>query len=289
MVRDGQIIIRKMMNLSITLDHRIVDGATAARFLNLVIEYLSAEPAAPRGHLTPVLPAGQMTSPAAGEVRPRGSPTPTRSGRAGSSTWSTPGREVAPVPELPEGLGVRLLEAMLFQRALDQRMLNLQRQGRIGFYGTAKGQEGATLGTGAAFEADDWVFPALREGAIALWRGFPLELYVAQCFGQLEGRDAGAADAVPLQRRAAPLRVAVVAHRDAGAHAVGRRAGRADPEGQRGRRRVHGRRRDERGRLPRGAQLRGRLEGARRVRLPEQPVGDLGAGAHADRDARPSR
>ena len=72
---------------------------------------------------------------------------------------------------------------MLFQRALDQRMLNLQRQGRIGFYGTAKGQEGATLGTGAAFEARDWVFPALREGAIALWRGMPLADYVAQCFG----------------------------------------------------------------------------------------------------------
>ena len=51
------------------------------------------------------------------------------------------GAEVHPVPELPDGLAVRLLEAMLFQRALDQRMLNLQRQGRIGFYGTAKGQE----------------------------------------------------------------------------------------------------------------------------------------------------
>jgi pyruvate dehydrogenase E1 component alpha subunit/2-oxoisovalerate dehydrogenase E1 component alpha subunit len=93
------------------------------------------------------------------------------------------GREVGRVPALPKGLAVRLLEAMLFQRALDQRMLNLQRQGRIGFYGTAKGQEGAALGTGAAFEERDWVFPALREGAIALWRGMPLEHYVAQCFG----------------------------------------------------------------------------------------------------------
>src|SRR5205814_1588835 len=93
------------------------------------------------------------------------------------------GNELAPVPELPDGLAVRFLEAMLFQRALDQRMLNLQRQGRIGFYGTAKGQEGATLGTGAAFDARDWVFPALREGAIALWRGMPLADYVAQCFG----------------------------------------------------------------------------------------------------------
>jgi pyruvate dehydrogenase E2 component (dihydrolipoamide acetyltransferase) len=39
-VRDGQIVVRKMMNLSITLDHRIVDGATAAHFLNTVIRYL---------------------------------------------------------------------------------------------------------------------------------------------------------------------------------------------------------------------------------------------------------
>jgi pyruvate dehydrogenase E1 component alpha subunit/2-oxoisovalerate dehydrogenase E1 component alpha subunit len=93
------------------------------------------------------------------------------------------GREVASVPDLPVALLVRFLEAMLFQRALDQRMLNLQRQGRIGFYGTAKGQEGATIGTGAAFDERDLVFPALREGAVALWRGMPLEHYVAQCFG----------------------------------------------------------------------------------------------------------
>ncbi len=93
------------------------------------------------------------------------------------------GAEVAEIPELPDGLAVRLLEAMLFQRALDQRMLNLQRQGRIGFYGTAKGQEGAVLGSGAAFEAQDWLFPALREGAIALWRGMELDHYIAQCFG----------------------------------------------------------------------------------------------------------
>lgn len=93
------------------------------------------------------------------------------------------GKEVNTVPALPDGLAVRLLESMLFQRALDQRMLNLQRQGRIGFYGTAKGQEGATLGSGAAFDEGDWMFPALREGAIALWRGMALTRYIAQCFG----------------------------------------------------------------------------------------------------------
>jgi pyruvate dehydrogenase E2 component (dihydrolipoamide acetyltransferase) len=40
MVRDGEIVVRKMANLSITLDHRIVDGATAARFLNELIRLL---------------------------------------------------------------------------------------------------------------------------------------------------------------------------------------------------------------------------------------------------------
>ena len=39
-VREGQIVIRKMANLSITLDHRIVDGATAARFMNELIRLL---------------------------------------------------------------------------------------------------------------------------------------------------------------------------------------------------------------------------------------------------------
>jgi pyruvate dehydrogenase E2 component (dihydrolipoamide acetyltransferase) len=39
-VRDGQVVIRKMANLSITLDHRIVDGATAARFMNELIRLL---------------------------------------------------------------------------------------------------------------------------------------------------------------------------------------------------------------------------------------------------------
>jgi len=36
-VRDGQIVIREMMHLSITSDHRVVDGSLAARFLHHII------------------------------------------------------------------------------------------------------------------------------------------------------------------------------------------------------------------------------------------------------------
>ena len=38
---DGQFQPRMMMPLSITYDHRIVDGAAAARFLNDVKRYLA--------------------------------------------------------------------------------------------------------------------------------------------------------------------------------------------------------------------------------------------------------
>jgi pyruvate dehydrogenase E2 component (dihydrolipoamide acetyltransferase) len=39
-VRDGQIVVRKMMNLSITFDHRILDGMTAAKFVLDVVRLL---------------------------------------------------------------------------------------------------------------------------------------------------------------------------------------------------------------------------------------------------------
>jgi pyruvate dehydrogenase E2 component (dihydrolipoamide acetyltransferase) len=39
-VRDGQIVIRRMMNLSVTFDHRVLDGMTAARFALDVVRLL---------------------------------------------------------------------------------------------------------------------------------------------------------------------------------------------------------------------------------------------------------
>jgi pyruvate dehydrogenase E1 component alpha subunit/2-oxoisovalerate dehydrogenase E1 component alpha subunit len=71
---------------------------------------------------------------------------------------------------------------MLLTRVIDVKMLVLQRQGRIGFVGTATGLEAAIVGSGAAFEERDWIFPALREGGLALYRGMPLVEYVGQMF-----------------------------------------------------------------------------------------------------------
>ena len=40
MVRDGQVVIRKMMNLSSSFDHRVVDGMVAAQFIQAIRGYL---------------------------------------------------------------------------------------------------------------------------------------------------------------------------------------------------------------------------------------------------------
>lgn len=84
---------------------------------------------------------------------------------------------------LSPSLLLRMYRGMLLIRIMDERLLTLQRQGRLGFYGEARGQEAAVVGTAAALQDEDWIVPALREAGAAIYRGLPLEHYVAQLFG----------------------------------------------------------------------------------------------------------
>jgi pyruvate dehydrogenase E1 component alpha subunit/2-oxoisovalerate dehydrogenase E1 component alpha subunit len=84
----------------------------------------------------------------------------------------------------PPSLLIELYRGMQRVRLLDGRMLNLQRQGRIGFFGQSTGQEAAIVGSAAALRPEDWVAPALREAGVALWRGLPIERLIAQCMGK---------------------------------------------------------------------------------------------------------
>src|SRR6478752_1081169 len=68
-------------------------------------------------------------------------------------------------------------------RLLDERLVQLQRQGRIVFHGSVVGQEAAPVAAGLALRSGDWIFPALRESYAMLVRGYPLERYIAQDFG----------------------------------------------------------------------------------------------------------
>ena len=93
------------------------------------------------------------------------------------------GRLVDDSAPIDRELARRLFEGMLRIRITDARMMALQRQGRIGFYGEALGQEAAIVGSAAATLPDDWIVPALREAGVGLFRGMTLDSYIAQIFG----------------------------------------------------------------------------------------------------------
>jgi pyruvate dehydrogenase E1 component alpha subunit len=76
-----------------------------------------------------------------------------------------------------------LFHGMVRIRITDTRMMALQRQGRIGFYGEVTGQEAAVVGSAAVSEPQDWIVPALREAGVGLFRGMTLDSYIAQIFG----------------------------------------------------------------------------------------------------------
>jgi pyruvate dehydrogenase E1 component alpha subunit len=92
-------------------------------------------------------------------------------------------------PDLPDDLLLRLHRTMLLARRLDERMLTLQRQGRIGTFAPVKGQEAAQLGAIAVLGESDWMIPSFRETAAALWRRQPIESLLLYYGGFLQGHD----------------------------------------------------------------------------------------------------
>jgi pyruvate dehydrogenase E1 component alpha subunit len=89
-------------------------------------------------------------------------------------------------PIAPDDLK-RLYRAMVLGRRLDERMLKLQRQGRIGTFAPIKGQEASQIGTVFTLESRDWMVPSFRETAAMLWRGWPIERILSFYAGRLEG------------------------------------------------------------------------------------------------------
>jgi pyruvate dehydrogenase E1 component alpha subunit len=77
-------------------------------------------------------------------------------------------------PDLAADELLRLYRGMVRARELDQRMLKLQRQGRIGTFGPCTGQEAPSCAAALAMRDDDWFVGAFRELGGRLMRGEPL-------------------------------------------------------------------------------------------------------------------
>src|SRR5712692_6736709 len=80
-----------------------------------------------------------------------------------------------------------LYRAMVLGRRLDERMVRLQRQGRIGTFAPIKGQEASQMGSAFTLRRVDWMVPSFRETAAMIWRGWPIEKLLLFFAGQLEG------------------------------------------------------------------------------------------------------
>ena len=64
---------------------------------------------------------------------------------------------------------------MVLSRVFDEKMLSLQRQGRIGTFASIRGQEASNVGIGYAMSKEDWLFPSFRETGTSLVLGLPME------------------------------------------------------------------------------------------------------------------
>ena len=74
-------------------------------------------------------------------------------------------------PDVPKEDLLRLYELMCFSREWDHRRLKLQRQGRIGTFAPAHGQEAAQAGSIYCTTDDDWFCPSFRESVCFFHRG----------------------------------------------------------------------------------------------------------------------
>ena len=83
------------------------------------------------------------------------------------------GKVVGEVPDLsPEQL-LGYYHWMVTGRTLSDRMVALQRQGRLGTFGPINGQEAASVGIAAPLQAEDWLTGSYRELLCYMVKGVP--------------------------------------------------------------------------------------------------------------------
>jgi len=115
-------------------------------------------------------------------------------------------------PDLPREVHLKMFRAALLGRKFDERMLDLQRQGRIGTFPPIKGQEASQIGSVAVLRDSDWLVPAFRETAAEIMRGRSMESVLLYYNGYNEGT------IIPENQRDLPMSVPVASQI---LHAVG--------------------------------------------------------------------
>ncbi len=86
----------------------------------------------------------------------------------------------------------RGLNHMMILRALDERMLNAQRQGKTSFYIQSLGEEAVSCAFQMALKKGDMNFPTYRQSGLLIANNYPLEMMINQIYSNkqdpLKGR-----------------------------------------------------------------------------------------------------
>lgn len=92
--------------------------------------------------------------------------------------------------KLPQGLTkedvVKMYEGMVRIREFDEKQLNMQRSGRIGFCVVSTGEEAVQVGTAHPLTKEDWVVPYYRQHGVLLYRGVEADHLFNQLLGNKE-------------------------------------------------------------------------------------------------------
>lgn len=82
---------------------------------------------------------------------------------------------------------LKLYTHLLFPRMVEEKMLILLRQGRIGKWFSGIGQEAIAVGSTLAMQADEYILPMHRNLGVFTSRDIPLQKLMAQWQGKLSG------------------------------------------------------------------------------------------------------
>jgi len=91
------------------------------------------------------------------------------------------------MPKLSDEQIKKLYETMVLARTFDDKAFSMQRQGRIGTYIQAKGQEASQIGAIFAIEDKDWLFPMYRSIAALIARKQPMHKVLQYFGGDIKG------------------------------------------------------------------------------------------------------